>query len=557
MNLHRAVLLVMAAALALVAAARLHVLPLININWDEFYFFSRVLELQRDALTDANLTFHARAFFWLDGHDEIAAIVTMRRVMAVLAVVTAAASGVIAKRWSGSTIAALFAVVVTQTMSALVWHGTSARFDPLVVCCFMLAAAAVVVHSGVVGLVVAAVFMALALLFSLKAALFVPPLLLVVLLQRRAPLKSIVQFVVVGAVCFASGMLWHSSGLSSSSTVPSVQTANGGPLQWVLKVFSSGVIPRAATLAASLKHDPLLWLLVIAAVVAAVVLAVRARRRGEVDRDLLAALALASPLAAVLVYRNAYIYFFVSVVPPLTPLLACVVARALRRRERVTSLVLVAVVAFLSVRVASHAWQQRNEVKDQRTTLAVVHQVFPAPVPYVDICSMVGRFQKVGPFLSTWSLENYRADHHAVFVDVVRQEQPQFLLTNGTALELDSPKLPLLPTDAAALRNNFVKVWGPLWVAGHDVDVTAGTVTFVNEIAGDYRSSTSIVLDDVDYPANTVVHLDRGPHTVRVAADSSERRVRLTTTKAQLLAQWPAAPTRRLFRKQQRGLFER
>jgi hypothetical protein len=222
-----------------------------------------------------------------------------------------------------------------------------------------------------------------------------------------------------------------------------------------------------------------------------------------------------------------------------------------------TLLVLVAVTAFLSVRVAWHAWRQRDEVKDQRTTLAVVHQVFPAPVPYVDICSMVGRFQKVGPFLSTWSLENYHADQHAVFVDVVREEQPQFLLTNGTALDLNNPELSLLPDDAAALRTNFVPVWGPLWVAGHDVDVTSGAATFVNDIAGDYRTSTSAVIDDVEYAANAVVHLDRGPHSLRVPATSTERYVRLTTTKAQLPTTWPAAPKRRLFRKQQRGLFER
>jgi hypothetical protein len=54
-----------------------------------------------------------------------------------------------------------------------------------------------------------------------------------------------------------------------------------------------------------------------------------------------------------------------------------------------------------------------------------------------------------------------------------------------------------------------------------------------------------------------VVHLDRGPHSLRVPATSTERYVRLTTTKAQLPTTWPAAPKRLLFRKQQRGLFER
>jgi hypothetical protein len=517
---------------------------------------------------------------------------------------------VIAKRLSGSTPATLFALVVTQTMSALVWHGASARFDPLVVCGFMVAAALIVVDLGMVGVVLAAGVVGVMLLFSLKAALFLPSLLLLLVCQRPSIRRVLPGFVVVSGATFFAGFAWHASTLAATSALPSAtRLATAGPLAWATKVFTAGLLPRHAVLRASLRHDAIFWIVVVAALVGAVVLLRAARQTQTTQRPLWAALALALPLGAVLVYRNAWVYFFVSIVPPLAPLVAVVTAEALRRRPRVATATIVALAVVLAGRVALHAQQQRDEVSEQRQVLDVVHAVFPTPVPYIDRCSMVATFQKVGPFLSTWVVENYRADQHAVFVDVVHEEQPRFLLADG-ALDFDAKKKKnesrLLPDDEAILRRNFVPVWGPLWVAGHALELRAGVIgdvsppapqetrlgdkpqsgflfeaqliggdvsppapqdtrlgdkpqsgflfeaQFVNDIADSYRSDAPVEVDGIAYAAGAAIPLSRGTHTLR----ASQPTARLLTTSAVLQPTWPPAP-KRLFRKQQRGLFER
>ena len=75
---------------------------------------------------------------------------------------------------------------------------------------------------------------------------------------------------------------------------------------------------------------------------------------------------------------------------------------------------------------------------------------------------------------------------------------------------------------------------------------------FVNDIADSYRSDVPVEVDGTAYAAGAAIPLSRGKHTLRAALHT----VRLLTTSAVLQPTWPPAP-KRLFRKQQRGLFQR
>jgi hypothetical protein len=256
------------------------------------------------------------------------------------------------------------------------------------------------------------------------------------------------------------------------------------------------------------------------------------------------ALSLVAPLGAAFGYRNSFAYFYVSVFPAAA--IAIGVAGALvlasfPRRHVAHAIAGVAVVggALAFVRPAAQLlWRQKDEVRSARTVLEGVHHVFPAPVPYVDRCGMVASYPKVGPFMSTWGLEAYRAAGRADLTALLTTRRPQFVLANVSSLRIDKPAdasspYRLLPDDDAALRENFVHHWGPLWVAGHAVSVPAGVVvSFHHRILGDYRLETpnAVRLDGVRVAPGAVVSLAEGRHEVSVDGGSAASVVLRTVT---------------------------
>src|SRR5690606_28601191 len=94
---------------ALLLRARL--LTTLNINWDEFYFLSRVHAYLHGALSDRLLTFHVHLFRWVPStsSSEIQQIFAMRAVMLGCGVATVVALAWLGRRLLGSVTAGLFA----------------------------------------------------------------------------------------------------------------------------------------------------------------------------------------------------------------------------------------------------------------------------------------------------------------------------------------------------------------------------------------------------------------------------------------------------------------
>lgn len=153
-----------------------------QINWDEYYFLSRIHEYGRGELHDVLQTFHVHLFYWLIliSGGEIDQIVMARLAMLGLGAGTLAMIFLIARRFT-STGAALFAVAAYVTSSNIIVHGASFRFDPIATF-LLMSALALLMLSGMrwYHAAAAGVLIALAGLITIKSVFF-----------YRSPLRSV------------------------------------------------------------------------------------------------------------------------------------------------------------------------------------------------------------------------------------------------------------------------------------------------------------------------------------------------------------------------------
>jgi hypothetical protein len=232
----------------------------------------------------------------------------------------------------------------------------------------------------------------------------------------------------------------------------------------------------------------------------------------------LALLAFLIPLICILFYRNAFPYYYAFILAPAAILFAAAADRwDLRNKLWLTALVMtVAALAHYQSALSKSAL-------DQRRTIAAIHTLFPAPVPYLDRCSMISSFPQAGVFLSSWWIENYQSAGRPIMRELLAARQPAFLIVNspllGDALEprRDSAQGPqFLDEDKAALRSNFVHHWGPIWVAGKEVVVSPSAQALELLISGPYtlESRRPVSIDGRMLTPGGTMGLERGLHTL-------------------------------------------
>jgi hypothetical protein len=295
--------------------------------------------------------------------------------------------------------------------------------------------------------------------------------------------------------------------------------------------------PRRNYLRFSQRYDLGFWLLgalglVLGAVVAAgrgpAALRDRAARIGVVQ-----AMACAVPLSALLVYRNTFPYFFVTIIPPaalLIGIVVVVVERGLARRHRVR---FVAVVLLCTPGVLTgarfYASNHDDQIGPQRTVLAAVRAVFPSPVPYIDRCGMIASYPRVGPFMSSASMAAYRAKAEGpVWPKLLESAGPKFLLQNIDTLDLrdgrkNTGQYRWLAEDHRQLQESFIPHWGPLWVAGRRLEVGPEPISFDVHIRDRYivEAPEPLILDGVRVVPGEAVELSVGRHDVTASSSST------------------------------------
>lgn len=503
---------------ALVAACLVLLLPmsfLRNINWDEFYFLSHVHAWLDGRLDRPMQTFFVHGFGWLaqvPGH-EFGQIVAGRLVMLAFLMLTCHAIWRMGSHLADPR-AAKIAVLAFLCSGFVLPHGTSFRADPIATGLLTTALSILLTsRMRILEILSVALLSALALLVTVKSALYLPAFLGVLVFRRREETMLLRVLIAGGlAIGVAAGLyLWHSAGLSvteGNETAANLREAAGTTL------LSGNLLPR--------WNEILLWALLS---LPALILAGMGLAQARSSRLIILSAAFALPLLCLVVYRNAFPYFFPFISAPLM-VTAALGASRLRNAPRLPMLLVA--MATLSAGQGLLALSEGNAA--QRATLAEVHRLFPEPVPYIDQHGMVAEFPKQGFFMSTWGIESYRKAGKPVFAAIIAEAQPPLLLANRWELAravADGNSRPgaLLPEDQAALKESYVHYAGAIWLAGRDLLGAGAEVSFTVPFPGLYRlfADAPVLIDGTAVAPGSALWLDGSRHALVATAGAQVR----------------------------------
>ena len=521
---------VMLALLLAMVALRLHLALRLNINWDEFHALAILHDFLRGSPISARQTFHVHLFTWLATFwpaDEVSQIVAARLAILGFGLLTSALIFVIGRRFL-ATAGALFAVLCYNTLYEVLVHGASFRPDPLATFLLLAAAAALLGRRAATGTAVAAgAMLALSFMLTPKVVFFAPGLAILALTPAAGPAtwrRRLVRLAVLAASGLAFLALlsaFHQALVSEVATV----SRSVALKSIAAKVLWTGYwFPGRHYISRSLEDNALVWLLLAGGLA----LAVRALGRpGERGRVALPLVALALPLATLVFYRNAFPYFFTYILAG--AVLLCGLAwERLRRLEggggRLGRVLAVALVAGVFVSgVANYLRQLPKGLVRQRQVITTVHRMFPEPVPYIDRCSMISTFPKVGFFMSSWGMDSYQRDQRTVLADAVREHAPPFLIANTPALNLfmserqaERFRYRLIAEDRRILRQSYIHHWAEIFVAGKHLEVAGGETETEIHIPGTYTLESAIEarIDGRLLGPGDTIDLAKGVHLV-------------------------------------------
>ncbi len=287
-------------------------------------------------------------------------------------------------------------------------------------------------------------------------------------------------------------------------------------------VLDASWAPRGDVLLSYLRWQPLLWSLIGIGIVLAA-----ARRQFRV-------LSLSLVLAPILVYRNAFPYYYVVMLAPASVLSAFAVreiealVRTYAGRAFSTAALLLIVLGVI-YQGGHFAWRLGlDEQQHQRQLVAAVHQVFREPVNYIDRCGMISSFRKVNFFMSTWGMDGYRERNQPFMPAAIRDSRPAFVLVNSGNLNPDRPSSGgLLEEDYVLIDRFYPKYWGPLRVAGASAKLSGSLPTKLQvPFPGQYRLDADgpVVVDGVPRRKGDVINVPADGVSVQATApDEPER----------------------------------
>jgi hypothetical protein len=498
-------------AIAIVAVLQLHLIFVQAINWDEFFYLSRIYELRRGTLEAPLQTIHARLFSWLPlvAETEIGQIRVARIVMLGCEMVTVMCIIAIAEKFTNRP-AALIAGLAYIGGGFAFYHGFSFRADPIAAA-LLMSALLLLIKSRLCwrSMAVIALLVALAGMVTVKSGFYAPALLGIGFLRlSESAEKSRIFYKLAGtallSLIFFAAIYWlHKSGLHNGGPA----TATTGLSNASDKMFSMGVLPRLNYLLKQIFLSPFLSALIVAAFF---VVAVSKRKRAEKA----ALLGLLVPVLTLLIYRNSFPYYYAFILAP-TVAASTVVITAIIGRYGIA---FTAAIPLLNA-VILYVISPKDMQKTQQNIITATHEIFPTPVRYIDFCSMISSFPKQGFFMSGWGMENYRNRRKPRFADIMEQGPTPLLVLNhdafGNAFANEQNSQSLLPADAKLIRENFIHHWGPLWVAGKVIPAGDAAITITIQNEGLYTvEGVPVTIDGKRHGVGGTIYLTRDEHEI-------------------------------------------
>lgn len=513
--------------------ARLHLVWVYEVNWDEFLHLSMVYEHERGELPRALQTIYVHLFHWLPhvGPSEIDQVIAARLVIFALTLGTAAFLFLISRRFLPVS-AALLAVLCYLGFSFVLRQGNSFRTDPIATLLLMGALWLMICDGTKLRSAIAAgVLIGLAGMVTIKSVLYVPTMALVLLIglvgaeNRRKPLFYGLAVSATAAFSLAAFYFLHRLTLDDAvSAAGMVEGAVGKTIGE--RNFSNAI----ATFRAALFENVLFWVLLATGFGVCLLELLRSRGRARCRWGTLLACGLL--LGSLFVYTNSFAYFYPFMLAPAAVLCGAGLL-AFSERKRAGMALILGLGLGLSMTIHYTSAVARGS-EAQRQTLEAVHRMFPEPTPYIDRCSMVSAYPKKGFFMSVWGMSNYYRRGTPVMQGVLERDQPRFLIANRRMLELDDlgpdehgPRhFGLFKEDLEVLKANFVHHWGAIYVAGKRLVLPGGGAEQAFEILveGTYtlESAGTVTVDGIPREPGDRVTLEQGRHTISAAAEGGE-----------------------------------
>lgn len=479
------------------------------INWDEFFHLSEAHAFHQWRLAEVLQVLYARAFFWLPmlSGDPIDQIRVARLVMFGFELFTLLAIYAMGRRFGGQLPAA-FAALAYVTGGYVFQHGFSYRADPMAAALLMgslwILLSSRLDAKAIIG---AAFLTGLAALTTVKLVFFAPAFAGIAWLRWREaqrPKEMAWRLAAVGgATLLCTALLIGVTILSlpevgQSSAVKTMSTS-------ARMMFDEGVFPQWKFGVGAVSVAPLLALILL-------ITPFLLTREGLTRPQRVALAALMLPLASLLIYRNAFPYFYSFILPPVM-IPAALAIRFLATRFSYEVLAGTFAANALVVSIAT----PREVLDTQRDVLAAVDLIFPEPVAYFDYSGMIAAFPKANVFMTGWGMRRYRAGYEESLTQAMGSKVVPLLLVNHAILERNQtgtlPAGVLLPQDERALRGAFIPHWGPVWVAGRRFDRPLAEEGFQVYVPGTYTlEGAPARIDGIVLERGDTIHLARGLH---------------------------------------------
>jgi len=513
-----------------------HLLTQLPINQDEFHYLSFVYAYERGELTQPIQNFHVHFFAWLGAvsKNEVTQVMVARSVMFLLFLGTCAYLLLLGTHFIGAP-GALFSVLCYISFRFTMANGASFRSDTAATFLFMFALYLFVVKkTSVISNIAAGIAMALACLFTIKAGMYLILFIPLSLIRLRASQNSLRSL--KNTSYFAVALIFGSIAIYGLHAAAFPDSNSGNQVEFLGRAFSTFItfeqfFPAREYFLLTLRTNSVIWLFMLFGF--CVYVFDLLRRKHYVRGHAAYLLVMLVPLLSLLIYRNAYPYFYVFLMPPATLFCGYGFWRLVSTVKPANQRVSIIVASVLTIFVFQNlilfypflSWRAAQTTDAQHDLLSEIHKMFPDPVPYIDGCSMVSSFPKVGFFMSSAGIRPYLEDGDPVLKNLLVDKKPMFLLANVPHLDLHShepPKsfvgLALLEEDWVALQSYFIHHWGPIWVMGKEFNLRPETLSQNFEIStpGLYtvEADTEILIDGKLYHTGDVVRLEQAPHII-------------------------------------------
>jgi hypothetical protein len=493
------------AALAATFALQLYLAFAKAINWDEYFHYSLIQQHARGEPVQWLQTPFVWLFAWVPGlpGEGIEHIQLIRVLMLPFEAVTCAALFGIARRFAGRE-AALLCALAYATGGWVFLHAFALRADTIAAA--LLASALWLATCGPVrpqNMIAIGLLVMLASVATIKSVLWGPAFVGAALL--RVPQSERTTWPPLVMVAGTVGVIALAIGGLAALAPDMLKDARQVAIASAERMFSAGLFPQGGYLLAQIGFAPVLAVLAILAAVTLPRLQLPGREKWSLA-------CLLTPMLSVVLYRNAFPYFYAFILPPVAA--ACApAAERLVTRYRLVPLCLL----LLANAVVLTAMQDRSVPRAQRQVLDGVHAIFEHPVAYIDESGMIPDFPRAVPHFSTgWALEGYWRKGEPEYAEALgRRPVPMMLLNTHTlrnVFEDTGIEEHLMPRDVEVLHASYIPHWGPIYVAGKRIPAGAKPLRIDVAVPGTYTvESAAVTIRGRRYAPGQLVDLERGP----------------------------------------------